>query len=107
MWRDEYPEEKFTKVYDFTPETKFTATVVREEQSAGYKLYVKGATEFVLAHCTKKFGADGQIQPISKDDQNVMYQNTAKKMQEEGLRILCLASRDFQVTGKVCAFSIY
>ena len=97
-WRDEYPEERFIKLFEFTSETKFMAVVIPGDHPDDCKLFIKGATEFVLARCSHMFGRSGETEPISKEDRDAIYKGVVKQMQKDGLRILCLASREFPGT---------
>jgi Ca2+ transporting ATPase len=92
LWRDEHPEESYAKLFEFTSERKSMTTVTKADKGV-HKIYSKGAAEIILPNCTSTYSNDGQIKPFSKEDMEKVQNVVIKPMQDESLRILCLASR--------------
>lgn len=91
--RNQFPNEKFTKVYTFNSARKMMGTVIKNKN--GYRLHVKGASEIVLGKCSFYLDASGK--PVSLDESKKKYliKNIIEKMACEGLRTICVAYRDF------------
>lgn len=102
-WRDDYPESKFIKVFEFTPDRKCMTTIVDDDQG-GYKLYSKGAAEVLLELCTHVVGMKGELKEFSKEDAENLSRDLIDPWQNEGLRILCLTTKDISSEGKLVYF---
>jgi len=98
QWRDDNPEESFTKLYEFTPARKSMTTVTRPEKGV-YKIYTKGAAEIILPRCVSTYSTDGQLKTFDKEDVERVLSDVINPMQEQALRIVCLASRSVSEEG--------
>lgn len=91
--RSTYPCERFLKVFPFSSERKMMATVMR--LSGGeVRVHVKGAPEIVLRNCVNYLGPDGEIKPLDRDQIEDVMSNIVETMGSEGLRTICVATRD-------------
>lgn len=91
-WRDEHPEESFKKLFEFTPTRKSMTTVTKPENGV-YKVYSKGAAEVLLPKCVSTYSTDGQLKPFEKDDMERVLKEIVDPLQQEALKILCIASK--------------
>lgn len=89
-WRDENPEESYTKLFEFTPARRSMTTITKPEKGV-YKVYTKGAAEILLSKCVSTYSTDGQIKPFDKDDMERVLKDVIDPMQQEALKILCIA----------------
>ena len=105
-WRDDYPEDKLVKVYEFTPDRKCMTTIIENEQG-GFKLYTKGAAEILLEQCTSVVGMEGQLREFTKEEAEDLSRDLIELWQQEGLRILCLATKDILANGELHCYDAY
>ena len=59
-------------------------------QADGYRVYNKGAAEWVLQRCTSMFDAEGTAVPMTLAGRNEL-QRIVDEMSDRGLRCICLA----------------
>uniref|UniRef100_A0AC34FQ18 Cation-transporting P-type ATPase N-terminal domain-containing protein n=1 Tax=Panagrolaimus sp. ES5 TaxID=591445 RepID=A0AC34FQ18_9BILA len=93
--RDEYPESSFFKVYTFNSVRKSMGTVIQNQESGSYRVFVKGASEIMLSRCKWIIGPDNKIQPFESADKAEMIQNVIEPMASDGLRTICIAYKDY------------
>jgi Ca2+ transporting ATPase len=80
------------KVFGFSSARKMMSWAVPKE-GGGYRIYVKGAQEVLLARCTQFVGADGQAQELSEGASDA-FVKTAQIYARRGMRCLGLAYGD-------------
>ncbi len=73
----------------FESEHMYMATL--HDGPQGPALYVKGSTEAVLARCADALGRDGRTAPLDR----AAAERALVSLAEQGLRVLCLARRDW------------
>uniref|UniRef100_A0A8B9HLS8 Calcium-transporting ATPase n=1 Tax=Astyanax mexicanus TaxID=7994 RepID=A0A8B9HLS8_ASTMX len=95
--RNEYPEEKFFKVYTFNSVRKSMSTVLRNYDGS-YRMFSKGASEILLKKCCKILTANGEPIYFKPRDRDDLMKMVIEPMASEGLRTICLAYRDFPVS---------
>lgn len=100
LWRDQHPEESYAKLFEFTPERKSMTTVTKAEKGV-HKIYSKGAAEVIIPNCTSVYTNDGKIKPFNSEDMERVQNEIIKPMQDESLRILCLASKSVPEEGNI------
>ncbi len=85
-------EEKMDKVatLDFSSERKSMSTVIKGFKPNSNTLLLKGATERVIDNCTSYKLADGTVKEFKGQDK-ANLQQTIKKFELQGLRVLGLA----------------
>ncbi|GAA6089623.1 plasma membrane calcium-transporting ATPase 4 isoform X2 [Tachysurus ichikawai] len=94
--RDEIPEEKLYKVYTFNSSRKSMSTVLKNADGSGFRMYSKGASEIVLRKCSYILDAAGQSRVFKSKDRDEMVQKVIEPMACEGLRTICVATREFK-----------
>uniref|UniRef100_A0A4W4GRW6 Calcium-transporting ATPase n=1 Tax=Electrophorus electricus TaxID=8005 RepID=A0A4W4GRW6_ELEEL len=93
--RDEVPEEKLYKVYTFNSSRKSMSTVLKNADGSGFRMYSKGASEIVLRKCSHILDAAGQPRAFKPKDRDEMVRKVIEPMACDGLRTICVATRDF------------
>jgi magnesium-transporting ATPase (P-type) len=73
----------------FESEHKFMATLHRTP-AGGQALFVKGAPEVIIAHCSRQLGADGETQPLDRGH----FMALADAFAAQGERVLAIAWLD-------------
>ncbi|KAK3512872.1 hypothetical protein QTP70_028939, partial [Hemibagrus guttatus] len=94
--RDEVPEEKLYKVYTFNSSRKSMSTVLKNADGSGFRMYSKGASEIILRKCSYILDAAGQPRVFKPKDQDEMVQKVIEPMACDGLRTICIATREFK-----------
>lgn len=94
--RDEIPEEKLYKVYTFNSSRKSMSTVLKNADGSGYRMYSKGASEIILRKCSYILDAAGQARVFKPKDRDEMVQKVIEPMACDGLRTICIATREFK-----------
>ncbi|KAK2821341.1 hypothetical protein Q7C36_020684 [Tachysurus vachellii] len=94
--RDEIPEEKLYKVYTFNSSRKSMSTVLKNADGSGFRMYSKGASEIILRKCSYILDAAGQSRVFKSKDRDEMVQKVIEPMACEGLRTICVATREFK-----------
>lgn len=94
-YRDQifYPEQG-DKVFAFNSSKKRSSAVMRHPSTGGYRVYVKGAPDWVLEDCSHMSLPDGSEVPFTSEDRQ-MIDDVILDMANNALRTLCLAHRDF------------
>nr|XP_045625379.1 plasma membrane calcium-transporting ATPase 2-like isoform X2 [Procambarus clarkii] len=92
--RDQYPEEKYVKVYTFNSARKSMSTVV-PLGAGGFRVFTKGASEIVVKRCTFKLNKQGEVAKITMEEQKQLERDVINRMASEGLRTIGVAYRDF------------
>lgn len=98
-WRDDYPEDKLLRVFEFTPDRKCMTTII-DDGEGGIKLYCKGAAEVVLELCTSVVGMTGEVKEFTKEEAENLSRDLIDPWQKEGLRILCLTTKVISPSGE-------
>ncbi|KAL6750480.1 plasma membrane calcium-transporting ATPase [Haematococcus lacustris] len=80
------------KLFGFSSARKMASVLLRTT-SGGYRLYNKGAAEWVLRRCSQLLGPDGSCQPMDAAQQEELLA-TVTAMASRGLRCICLSYRD-------------
>lgn len=93
VYRDETPEENYTKVFTFNSSRKSMTTIV-PLMGGGYRVYTKGASEMVLSKCSQSMGKDGSIVAFGEADQQEVVKNVIDPMASNGLRTIGVAYKD-------------
>lgn len=91
-WRDDYPQSKLIKVFEFTPDRKCMSTIINDDHG-GYHVYSKGAAEVLLQHCSHVVSINGELKEFTKEDVENLSRDVIDQWQKEGLRILCLTTK--------------
>lgn len=93
--REKYPNETFAKVYTFNSARKMMSTIVKSQETPGYMLFAKGASEMVLSKCAYYIDKNGEPVEMSQSKINSLITDVVEKMASNGLRTICVASRQF------------
>ncbi len=96
--REQYPTEKFAKVYTFNSARKMMSTIIKSADSSGYILFAKGASEMVLSKCGYYLDSAGQVVSMPPEKIDSIIKNVVEKMASNGLRTICVAARKFVPT---------
>lgn len=99
IWRDEYPEDtlvhKRANPRGEPSSQEHTAVVIHLKDGGGYKLYCKGAADYVLPRCSQM--ALPSLDNVAFDENH--RHNTRKQIDDlekrKQLEVLCLASKYF------------
>ncbi|XP_075429899.1 plasma membrane calcium-transporting ATPase 2 isoform X5 [Ascaphus truei] len=95
--RIQIPEEKLYKVYTFNSVRKSMSTVVKLEDGS-YRMYTKGASEIVLKKCSRILNDAGEPRIFKPKDRDEMVKKVIEPMACDGLRTICIAFRDFDMS---------
>ena len=63
-----------------------------------YRMFVKGASEIVLTFVSSYDAGEGKVIAISPSEAEQMKDDVITRFGEEGLRVICLAYRDFDAS---------
>ncbi|XP_065670637.1 plasma membrane calcium-transporting ATPase 3 [Hydra vulgaris] len=96
QYRNQIPENNFVHVYTFNSNRKSMSTVI-EKPGGGLRLFSKGAAEILLAKCTQIINKDGNVKALCQADIDKLNQSVIEPMASNGLRIICIAYRDFAI----------
>lgn len=100
-WRDDFPEDKLIKVFEFTPDRRCMTTIVNDGEG-GFKVYSKGAADVLLKLCTSIVGTSGEPMELSKEQMENLSRDVIDPWQHnEGLHLLCLTTKDISSDGKI------
>ena len=102
-YRDEIPESNFVHVYTFNSNRKSMSTIIKKSDG-GFRMFAKGAPEVLLAKCTQIINKDGNAENLSKNHLVELTQTVIEPMALNGLRIICIAYRDF--SSEACKYFI-
>lgn len=92
-----YSEERDDKVFSFNSAKKRSTAVVHLSDG-GVRIFVKGASEWILNDCTKYSSCEnGELsqQPLTAEKKNSLEQHILS-MADKALRTLCLAHKEFK-----------
>ncbi|XP_033116574.1 plasma membrane calcium-transporting ATPase 1-like [Anneissia japonica] len=95
--RNKWPEEKVDQTYTFDSNSKFMGTFIETENANAepiWRLHVKGAVEIIFNSCSYILDADGQSKELT-NEMREQLKAEFKEMSLPGLRMVCLAFRDF------------
>lgn len=94
--RNQFPNDRFVKVYTFSSARKMMSTIVRNTNvNNSYRMYSKGASEMVLAKCGWYLNSDGKPIRLNAVKIGDIVQSVVEPMAMNGLRTICIACRDF------------
>lgn len=91
--RENFNEANGDVVFAFNS-LKKRSTAIIKRQDGSVRVYVKGATEWVLKDCTHYQTEDGRTEPVGKPIIDFLTGHI-EAMANRALRTLCLAHRDF------------
>ena len=74
-------------------------TTVIADEEGGFKLYSKGASEVLLELCTSVVSTTGKPKEFTKEDAENLFRDFIDPWQKEGLRILCLTTKNISSSG--------
>uniref|UniRef100_F6WCS9 Calcium-transporting ATPase n=1 Tax=Ornithorhynchus anatinus TaxID=9258 RepID=F6WCS9_ORNAN len=97
--RRKTPQESLFKVYTFNSDRKSMSTVLKRSDGS-FQIYSKGASELMLAKCTRILSANGVDKVLTKQEREHILKSILEPMACEGLRTMCLAFREFPVCGQ-------
>ena len=97
--RKRHPDTSFTKVFTFNSARKSMSTIIPLEETGGYRIFTKGASEIIMSKCAFYLGDGAQIEKFSKMARERMVRDVIEPMARDGLRTIAIAYRDF-VPGK-------
>ncbi|CAN7988985.1 unnamed protein product, partial [Ixodes hexagonus] len=97
--RDDVPEEMLHKVYTFNSVRKSMSTVIALDGGRGFRVYTKGASEIVLKKCKFIHSTGGQVESFGSDEQDRLVRTVIEPMASNGLRTICLAYKDYVLSG--------
>lgn len=81
-------KENQLRIFPFSSEKKKMATVYADEKGVNY-VFVKGAPDFLLEHCTRFINKNGTVSKINSDFTQLM-QETIESFAAESLRTILL-----------------
>ncbi|RLN31601.1 hypothetical protein BBO99_00009192 [Phytophthora kernoviae] len=88
------------RVLPFSSERKRMSVVVSLGGDADrWRIYTKGAPEFVLARCTKLQTRSGAVLPLTTERRQWLQENVLAAYAKRGYRTLCLAYRESTLSG--------
>jgi Ca2+-transporting ATPase len=95
LYTDTRTKYKVLAMFPFSSERKRMSTLVQLDGSGDGRavLYVKGASEIILASCSHALRADGQVAIINQDERK-KFDSLILSYAREGFRTLCLAYRE-------------
>ncbi|XP_068205646.1 plasma membrane calcium-transporting ATPase 4-like [Palaemon carinicauda] len=91
--RNNYPEDKFVKVFTFNSARKSMSTVI-SLGSGGYRIFTKGASEIIIKKCSFILNHKGEVERLSQQDQKALETDVVNTLASQGLRTIGLAYRD-------------
>ena len=71
------------------------STIIKCNDTSGYMLFSKGASEMVLSKCAYYMDASGHVVSMSPEKIDSLIKEVVEKMASNGLRTICIASRRF------------
>ncbi|XP_066944457.1 plasma membrane calcium-transporting ATPase 3-like [Macrobrachium rosenbergii] len=91
--RNNYPEDKFVKVFTFNSSRKSMSTVL-SLGSGGYRIFTKGASEIVIKKCSFILNSKGEVERLTQNDQKDLEVDVVNNLACQGLRTIGIAYRD-------------
>uniref|UniRef100_A0AC35U6U0 Calcium-transporting ATPase n=1 Tax=Rhabditophanes sp. KR3021 TaxID=114890 RepID=A0AC35U6U0_9BILA len=89
------PEDKLFKVYTFNSSRKSMMTIIELPNSAGYRVYAKGASEIILSRCKFILGKNGELKGFDSNKATTLTETVIEPMASDGLRTIGLAFKDY------------
>ncbi len=94
-----YPTQNLPKVFTFNSARKMMATIVNIKNPTvknenEFRVHAKGASEIVLAKCSRYLDGEGKVVELTDDKRNELIKSVVEAMASEGLRTICIAYRD-------------
>jgi magnesium-transporting ATPase (P-type) len=71
----------------------------QDDETIGYRVLSKGASEIILKKCKWILGCDGLVTPFSNKDYQRLVMTVIEPMASDGLRTICLAYKDYCADG--------
>uniref|UniRef100_A0A914PCM6 Calcium-transporting ATPase n=1 Tax=Panagrolaimus davidi TaxID=227884 RepID=A0A914PCM6_9BILA len=93
--RYQNPEDSFLKVYPFNSIRKYMGTVIKNAETGGYRVFVKGGAEIMLSCCKWFVGPDNTIQLFENFERKTILEDVIERMTSLGLRVICIAYKDY------------
>lgn len=87
-------ERDMVKLFGFTSARKMSSVLLKE--GSKYRLYNKGAAEWVLRKCTSLVDAQGQVVAMTPEKSEEISK-IIMSMAQRGLRCICLTYADYEV----------
>eukprot|EP00298_Acanthocystis_sp_HF-20_P016872 c21613_g1_i2.p1 GENE.c21613_g1_i2~~c21613_g1_i2.p1 ORF type:complete len:1012 (-),score=428.22 c21613_g1_i2:233-3268(-) len=84
---------KYAHRHVFSSKRKRMSSVIALPNNK-YRVFVKGASEIVVANCTSIMGLDGTVSPLSDAERREIISTAIEPFSVDSLRTLCLAYRD-------------
>lgn len=82
------------QLYGFTSARKMASCLINLGDK--YRLYNKGAAEWVIRRCKHLMYEDGNLVPVTEEVVKEMIQ-VVESMAKRGLRCICLTYRDYDL----------
>lgn len=79
------------RIFNFTSDTKMASFI--ETHKNGYRVYNKGAAEWVLQRCEFEYNQQGEVVPMTAASRAKLL-DIVTEMAKRGLRCICLTFRD-------------
>jgi Ca2+ transporting ATPase len=92
--REGTPDTAYVKVYPFDSAKKRMQTII-PLGNGQFRMYVKGASEIVLAMCSSYIDADGKAVPVTPELAEQLTETVIVDFASQALRVICLAYKDF------------
>ena len=83
------------QLFGFSSAKKMSSCVMRTAN--GYRVYNKGAAEWVLQRCTSMYNSDGAIIPMTVAARQELL-DIVETLSSKGLRCICLAQADLPLS---------
>uniref|UniRef100_A0A0N5CHT3 Calcium-transporting ATPase n=1 Tax=Strongyloides papillosus TaxID=174720 RepID=A0A0N5CHT3_STREA len=93
-----YPEKEHVKVYTFNSSRKCMMTIIHLYEDGniiGYRVFVKGASEIILAKCKYIMNGSGEPITFTKEQYEHINEEVIENMAENGLRTICVGYKDY------------
>ncbi|MEN2499680.1 MAG: hypothetical protein MHMPM18_003873, partial [Marteilia pararefringens] len=88
-------EEKkhLVRLFAFNSSRKYMASIVEDQLSGGYVLFVKGASEIILEKCTQILSPSGSLIELDETKKSQIKDDCISYMADSGFRTLTIAYR--------------
>ena len=83
------------QLHGFSSARKMSSAIVKHGDK--YRLYNKGAAEWVLKRCTHVLDGQGHVSPMSSEVSDELA-STVTEMAKRGLRCICLTYTDYDAS---------
>jgi calcium-translocating P-type ATPase len=85
-------EGDIIRILSFSSDRKRMSTIVKHND--GFRMYVKGASELILARCQKTLTAEDESRDLSVDEKETLERDLIENWSKQGQRTLALAYKD-------------